>query len=122
MTPSNRNEQILKLIAEGVPLTEIAKKFHISSTRVGQIRDGRRGGRVPVASKEVPHPPSNGTHPTQFENQIAYVYGRIEAQLEVYSSQLGVPFTILTRGISELLRGKESRSVLGPTHRVPRVR
>ena len=123
MTTSKRNAQILKLIADGVPLKDIAQKFHISGTRVAQIRDGRRGGRIPVASKEVPNPPSNGTNPSQaYESQIAYIYGRVEAQLEVYSAQLGVPFAVLTRGISELLRGKESRSVLGPSHRVPRVR
>ena len=121
MTPSLKEVSIEALRSTAV---EKSRKENISWTQTPEgreIRSREMKARI-KKKKEAPHPPSNGTHPAQFENQIAYVYGRIEAQLEVYSSQLGVPFPVLTRGISELLRGKESRSILGPTHRVPRVR
>jgi hypothetical protein len=122
VTPSLKEVSIEVLRSTAV---EKSRKEGISWTQTPEGREIRsREMKARLKKKEAPHSHSNGTKapPAQFENQIAYVYGRIEAQLEVYSSQLGVPFPILARGISELLRGKESRSVLGPTHRVPRVR
>jgi hypothetical protein len=77
-----------------------------------------------VASKEVTHTPtSNGTHPSQdHENQIAYVFGRIESQLEIYSGVTGVPFPLLAQRISELLRSKEGGKVSRSAHRLSSVR
>ena len=127
----NRNARILQMIKEEVPLGAIAAKFKLSSTRIAQIRDGKVGGRPSVAAKEIPHTSSsNGTQekaphrsaPPQIDPRVTYIYGRVEAQLEVYASRLGIPFTQLADGVSGLLRDKARGQVVGTGNRLPRVR
>jgi DNA-binding CsgD family transcriptional regulator len=38
-----RNEEIIRLIAEGVPKTEIGRRYGISPRRVGQIINEMKG-------------------------------------------------------------------------------
>lgn len=119
-----RNQAIRNRLAAGVLPAEVAAEFALTPRRIEQIRNYLPGGHARIHSS----PKANGTLPSQetkgpeHEAEIAYVYGRIESQLEVYASQLGIPFTELASGISRLLRDKAVRSVLGPSHRMSRVR
>ena len=122
-----RNATIKRLVSRGMAMTEVARRYKLSSTRIAQIC----GTRPPTGSSKqrvvaaLPSPESNGKLQAQkadFEAQIAYVYGRIESQLEVYASNLGIPFLELTLGVSKLLSDKARGKVVGTPHRVSSVR
>lgn len=124
MDIAKRNAVIRRKIAAGKSLDEIGREFGLSGTRIGQIRDGKRGGRVVRAShnKQEDHEQEAQTSTSSQEPQIAYVYGRIESQLEVYAAQLEIPFPQLAKRISELLSGKALGKVVRSVHNLPSMR
>ena len=55
------------------------------------------------------------------ETSIAYIHGRIEAQLEAYAFGIGIPASELAARLGTLLLGTESGPVLGTHDRVPKL-
>jgi hypothetical protein len=54
--------------------------------------------------------------------QLAYIHGRIEAQLEAYAQSLGLPAAQLTSRMGTLLLGTQNGEVMGPARGVPKLR
>jgi hypothetical protein len=52
------------------------------------------------------------------EHTVAYIHGRIEAQLEGFAASLGLPARQLTVRVAALLLGPESGGLLGSENRV----
>lgn len=53
---------------------------------------------------------------------VTYIFGRIERELEVLGQRLEIPYPVLASGMAEFLRVQARRQVLGVQHRVPDVR
>lgn len=53
--------------------------------------------------------------------QIAYIYGRLEAQIEAFANSSGVSFRELAGRLATLLLGATSGKVLGTSDRVSQV-
>jgi hypothetical protein len=60
-------------------------------------------------------------HGSKIEVSVAYIHGRIEAQLEAFAQSLDIPAWELAGRVGALLLGAESWSVLGTEDRVPSV-
>lgn len=59
---------------------------------------------------------------SSFENSIAYLHGRIEAQLEAFAGSLGVPPSELTSRVAALLLALPSGSLLRTEDNMPSLR
>jgi hypothetical protein len=57
-----------------------------------------------------------------FEIQIAYIHGRIEAQIEGFAASLGVSAAELAGRLGELLLGAQGGERLGVDDRLPKLR
>lgn len=134
MAPSKMNDKALLVAA-----TRRAQKEKIQWTKTPEGREymsramkRRRARNDPSLRRktaastatEVPstNPTVNVPLAENFEYQVAYVYGRIESQLEVYANQLGIAFPELAQRLSELLRGKAHGKMVRAAHRVSSVR
>lgn len=51
--------------------------------------------------------------------KVAYIHGRIEAQIEAFADSAGIPAPELASRVGSLLCGAASGEVLGTEHRVP---
>lgn len=60
-------------------------------------------------------------HEDEFSAQIAYIHGRIEAQIEAFANACGLPARQLASRVGELLLSAPGREVLGPEDRVPEL-
>jgi hypothetical protein len=54
--------------------------------------------------------------------QVAYIHGRIEAQLEAFANSLNIPAAQLTSRVGALLLGSQGREDMGPARRVSKLR
>jgi hypothetical protein len=95
---------------------------------------GKREAKRVIASIEAGSQPTlngNGTQPAthqhteeagttaDYSNDISYLYGRVESEIQHYAHSNGIPVTALTAGISAILRNQTGRQVLGTKHRLP---
>lgn len=135
-----RKKRVYEMREQGKVIKEIAAKEGISDSRVRQILEGdayleklrkHHKKRRSIKPKPVvirgPRTPKRETENApeanqEIEQQIAYIFGRIEAQLEVYATNHRIPLPVLSSRLSELLRDKEGRTLLRSAHRVSRVR
>src|SRR6185312_8614684 len=61
-----------------------------------------------------------GSNERGIEVIVAYIHGRVEAQIEGFSNNLGIPTSELTTRVATLLLGMPSRSLEDRMSKVPR--
>jgi hypothetical protein len=129
---ASRDERIFAMLKEGKELTKIAKEFHLSSTRVAQIRDGKAGGRTPQNPKpksttpapfkprpktkrrktttkpiaNVHHEETTPFTHTKEDVAVALATGHCREILRQLAGQTGVPERLLAERVGRTLYGR----------------
>lgn len=106
---------------------EIAEKTGFTTATVLKYTQNM-SAIVPTNKHKEPHqngnsdPASPTAIPGIHQEDVTYIFGRIERELEVLGQRLEIPYPVLASGMAEFLRVQARRQVVGMQHRMSNVR